>query len=179
MKKLLIGLFCLVAIFSLNIKNVNAANDKINVYVFTKDGCPYCEKLKAFLESIDKTHGKYFKIVEYQVYDSSWAADETYKTIMDKVAEKRGDTVEGVPYLVIGDSYSVNGYSTEYDDGIKEAIKKEYENDDYVDLVGDIAKEVLDSKDNEHSSDGLIVAGILVLVIGGCGALIYLSRKNK
>ena len=112
--------------------NVKAAEettkDKINVYVFTKDGCPYCEKAKTFLNSITDEYGKYFNLVVYEVYDAEWNANENLKNVMDTVAKEFGDKVNGVPYIVIGNEASWPGYQSAFDNDIKKAIKKAYEN---------------------------------------------------
>ena len=183
MKKFLIGFICAISLFAFNVKAEEITEkEKVSVYVFTKDGCPYCEKAKSFLESSKKKYGKYYEIVEYQVYDSDWNANEDIKIIMDQVAEKRGDEVEGVPYIVIGDNYSINGYTTEYNDAIISAIKEAYNDKDYKDLVVEAQKEnqkALEAKENEKSYDGLITAGILVLTIGGIIVFICLARKKN
>ena len=53
---------------------------------------------------------------------------------MDQVAEKRGDEVEGVPYIVIGDNYYINGYTTEYNDAIIRV--RQMEKGDVLVIVG-------------------------------------------
>ena len=110
MKKLLLGILCALSLSMLNVKAAEeTTKDKINVYVFTKDGCPYCEKAKTFLNSITDEYGKYFNLVVYEVYDAEWNANENLKNAMDTVAKKFGDKVNGVPYIVIGDEASWPG----------------------------------------------------------------------
>ena len=183
MKKFLIGIICALSLFAFNVNAEEVTTkEKVNVYVFSKDGCPYCEKAKTFLENSKEKYGKYYEIVEYQVYDSSWNADEKLMNIMNYVADKRGDKVEGVPYIVIGDNFSLNGYTSEYNDSIISAIKEAYNDDDYKDLVVEAQNEnheAEDTKENEKSYDGLITAGILILVVGGIVAFICLARKKN
>lgn len=179
MKKLLIGILCALSLSMLNVNAVEEIpKEKINVYVFTKDGCPYCEKAKTFLNSITEDYGKYFNLVVYEVYDAEWNADANLKKAMDSVAKKRGDTVNGVPYIVIGNEASWNGYQSGFDDDIKKAIKKAYENEDYEDIVAPLISNNNTTKD-EHSNDTVIIVGILVVLVGGIGSLMYFSRKKQ
>ena len=92
---------------------------------------------------------------------------------MDNVAEKRGDKVNGVPYIVIGSNNSWPGYQASYDEDIKKAIVNEYNNEDYFDLVKSLAP-----KESDHSKDTIIVVAILALIVGGVGTYIYISRKR-
>ena len=47
MKKLLLGILCALSLSMLNVKAAEeTTKDKINVYVFTKDGCPIVKRLK-------------------------------------------------------------------------------------------------------------------------------------
>ena len=138
----------------------------------------YCEKAKTFLNSITDEYGKYFNLVVYEVYDAEWNADQNLKIAMDSVAEKRGDKVNGVPYIVIGDEASWNGYQSGFDEDIKKAIKKAYENEDYEDIVAPLIGNNI-STENEHSNDTVITVAILAVLVGGIGSLVYFSRKKQ
>lgn len=180
MKKLLIGILCALSLSMLNVKAAEETpKEKINVYVFTKDGCPYCEKAKTFLNSITDEYGKYFNLVVYEVYDAEWNADANLKKAMDSVAKKRGDKVDGVPYIVIGNEASWPGYQSGFDDDIKKAIKKAYENEDYEDIVAPLIDSSNGEKKDEHSNDTVITVAILVVLVGGIGSLVYFSRKKQ
>lgn len=180
MKKLLLGILCALSLSMLNVKAAEeTTKDKINVYVFTKDGCPYCEKAKTFLNSITDEYGKYFNLVVYEVYDAEWNANENLKNAMDSVAKEFGDKVNGVPYIVIGDEASWPGYQSAFDDDIKKAIKKAYENEDYKDIVAPLINSSIGEKKDEHSNDTIITVAILVVLVGGIGSLVYFSRKKQ
>ena len=179
MKKLLLGILCALSLSMLNVKAAEeTTKDKINVYVFTKDGCPYCEKAKTFLNSITDEYGKYFNLVVYEVYDAEWNANENLKNAMDSVAKEFGDKVNGVPYIVIGDEASWPGYQSAFDNDIKKAIKKAYENENYKDIVAPLIDNSIGEKKDEHSNDTIITVAILVVLVGGIGSLVYFSRKK-
>lgn len=184
MKKLLIGILCALSLSMLNVKAAEETpketpKEKINVYVFTKDGCPYCEKAKTFLNSITDEYGKYFNLVVYEVYDAEWNANENLKNVMDTVAKEFGDKVNGVPYIVIGDEASWTGYQSAFDNDIKKAIKKAYENENYKDIVAPLINSSIGEKKDEHSNDTIITVVILAVLVGGIGSLVYFSRKKQ
>ena len=174
MKKSILSIIAiLVAIFfPLNVlaKEKEEVNEPINVYLFWGNGCGYCEAAKEFFVSIEEEYGDKFDLVAYEVWN-----DEKNQALEQAVAEYLGEEVSGVPYIVIGEK-TFNGYSSEYDEDIIEAIEDEYENDDRIDVLEKIdAGEV--SKSSEKNYDTLIVIGIFAVIIGGFGALIYFSRK--
>ena len=150
MKKLLLGILCALSLSMLNVKAAEeTTKEKINVYVFTKDGCPYCEKAKTFLNSITDEYGKYFNLVVYEVYDAEWNANENLKNAMDTVAKEFGDKVNGVPYIVIGDEASWPGYQSAFYNDIKKAIKTAYENENYKDIVAPLINSSIGEKKDE------------------------------
>lgn len=102
---------------------------KINVYLFWGDGCPHCEHAKEYFSSIEDEYGKYYDLVEYEVW-----YDEDNKELMSKVSEELGEEGSGVPFIVIGDDY-FRGYSSSMNERIESAIISQYENEDYIDIV--------------------------------------------
>ena len=178
MKKVLISLMALFMLLVMPLsvfateketREVEAiSNKKVNVYLFWGDGCGYCEAAKKFFASIEDEYGKYYNLVDYEV----WKNPDN-NTLKDQVADYFKEEVTGVPYIVIGDE-TFGGYSEEYNEEIIEAIEDAYEDDDYVDVV----KNIVDGKvEPAKNYDTLIVIGIFVLIIGGFGSLIYFSRK--
>ena len=98
---------------------------------------------------------------------------------MDTVAKEFGDKVNGVPYIVIGDEASWPGYQSAFDNDIKKAIKKAYENENYKDIVAPLINSSIGEKKDEHSNDTIITVAILVVLVGGIGSLVYFSRKKQ
>ena len=105
--------------------------------------------------------------------------NEDLKNAMDTVAKKFGDKVNGVPYIVIGDEASWPGYQSAFDNDIKKAIKKAYENENYKDIVAPLINSSIGEKKDEHSNDTIITVAILVVLVGGIGSLVYFSRKKQ
>ena len=98
---------------------------------------------------------------------------------MQEVAEARGETAEGVPYIIIGDK-SWNGFTESYKQEMIDQIKTMFEQD--VDQRYDIMtylKTGKSGKKDEDKSSNDVVALIIVLVAvgGGCFA-IYKLRDS-
>ena len=136
MKKLFMILCCLVLVFMP--MTVRAAEkEKVKVYIFYGDGCPHCHRAFEFFKSIDEEYGKYYKLVKYE----TWYSSSNNKMLVE-VAEKMGSDLDklGVPYIVIGDKV-FEGYTEEYDEDIKKAIKEAYETN-WMSTVGANINEV-------------------------------------
>ena len=93
---------------------------------------------------------------------------------MEKVSNKLGDDVSGVPYIVIGKK-SWTGYASSYDDAIKSEIKSQYDKNssDRDDVVKN-----LNVKDSTSSSSDVVALLIIVLVVAGITTGIVYTRKN-
>ena len=174
MKKVLLSILTLfmVLVFPMSVLadegKEDAKKEKINVYLFWGDGCGYCEAAKEFFASIEEEYDDYYNLVEYEVW-----YNKDNNELKENVAAYFNDDVTGVPYIIIGDK-TFGGYSSEYDEDIKKAIKEAYDDEDYIDAV---AKVGTGDYETPKNYDTLIVIGIFVLIIGGFGALIYFSRK--
>ena len=151
----------------------SSSDKKVNLYFFRGEGCSHCAEAEAwFKDTLEKEYGDYFKIVDYEVW-----YNEDNASLMKKVADARGETAEGVPYIIIGDK-SWNGFDTSYEDAIIEQIKKVYAQD--VSERYDIMN-YLDTKDSkkDSSASDIIALIAIVLVIGGVGTGIYFARKSN
>lgn len=133
MKKIFIGIAFLLSVFTFNVM----AKQKVDVYIFYKEGCPYCELAFDYLDELKTTDGDKFDIVAFEVYNSSWEIiDQSKYDLMMEVGNYFNNDVSGVPFIVIGDKYNTNGFDEEViANEIKETIDKEYNNDNYVDIV--------------------------------------------
>ena len=91
---------------------VQEESKEVKLYFFRGEGCSHCAEAEAWFESIEEEYGDYFEIVDYETWYNSENAE-----LMQKVAEARGETAEGVPYIIIGNK-SWNGFAEDYEEEI-------------------------------------------------------------
>ncbi|MBR1817850.1 MAG: hypothetical protein IJ772_03270, partial [Bacilli bacterium] len=166
MKKKTIGLM-VVAIFAVLLMPVLAnAQEKVTIYFFRGDGCPHCADAEEFFDQIkeDEELKDKFEIKDYEV----WYNKDNQK-LAEKAAKAMGETLGGVPYIVIGEK-SWNGFTDAYGEEIKEQILELYDKQDYKDPV----KEVIEGK----KSDSTITIVIIVLVIIAIGVGMHFARRD-
>ena len=91
---------------------------------------------------------------------------------MERVADKRGETAEGVPYIIIGNK-SWSGFTDDYKEEILAQIKSEFE----INVADryDIIKLV---EVPEKESNDVLALVIILAVTGGIGYGIYKTRKK-
>lgn len=150
--------------------------EKVNIYFFRGDGCSYCAAAEEWFDEISDEYGDKFKIVDYE----TWNSEENFE-LMNEVADARGETVEGVPYIIIGNK-SWNGFADDYKDAIISQINSEYKEDvdsryDIMKLVNKINKKV-DTEKSGHGSDVLFII-ITVVIVGGIGFGLYKVRQSS
>ncbi|MBE6148454.1 MAG: thioredoxin family protein [Firmicutes bacterium] len=193
MKKFLIAIICLIAFGFLNVSAVELPevtdHEKVTIYIFRGNGCGFCRNaLVYFNENADK-YSDYIEVKTYEVWENQYNSD-----LMLEVAEKMGDELTGVPYIVIGNTYSENGFLDTLGEDMIEAALQEYQSDSYVDLVAEVAEKhesaqeqsLYDScveeeiivVERDTTYDTIIILGIFALIIGGGVALVLFSRKK-
>lgn len=166
MKKKTIGLM-VVAIFAVLLMPVLAnAQEKVTIYFFRGDGCPHCADAEEFFDQIkeDEELKDKFEIKDYEV----WYNKDNQK-LAEKAAKAMGETLGGVPYIVIGEK-TWNGFTDAYGEEIKGQILELYDKQDYKDPV----KEVIEGK----KSDSSITIVIIVLVIIAIGVGMHFARRD-
>lgn len=109
-------------------QDIKFDGEKINIYLFWGDGCPHCEELFIYLNSLKKEYGKYYNLYTLEVWNN-----EENNVLMNHLADKLEEPATGVPYLIIGSKAFV-GYVEEDNSAIKKAIKSEYEKDTHYDV---------------------------------------------
>ena len=143
-------------------------SNEVNVYFFRGEGCSHCAEAEAWFESIEEEYGSKFKIVDYETWYNSENAE-----LMQKVAEARGETAEGVPYIIVGNK-SWNGFAQDYADEIIAQIESEFETNvderyDIMKLMETGGNAKVDDKDDKKSNDALS----LIIIIVAVGAICF------
>lgn len=100
--------------------NISYSKEKINIYLFYGEGCPHCEELKNYLNSLDNKEKSYFDIYTFEVWNNS-----TNQQFMKDSVKSLNKEVSGVPFLIIGNK-TFEGYSESMNAKIEKAIETEY-----------------------------------------------------
>lgn len=135
---------------------------KVNVYLFRGEGCPHCEEMQEFFDSIEDEFGQYYTMNTYEVWYNQDNAD-----LMEEVADTLGVKVTGVPFLVIGDQ-TWNGYASSYDAEIEAKILSEYNSDSRYDVM----------TAEEPEANNVAAVLIVVAVVGVIGGIVYVLRAS-
>lgn len=152
-----------------DLSNYKEDKNKVNVYLFRGSSCSHCLDAVVYFSSIVGEYGQYFNLKSYEVWANSDNSD-----LMKKVADKLGDDVGGVPYIVIGDK-SWSGFTESYGDEMKDTIKKQYDKDskDRYDIMNK-----LDSKEDSSIAGDIISVIVILLVVGAITFGIIVTRKK-
>lgn len=198
MKKFLIILitaFSLVTIGDVDAKiklPEKTDHEKVNVYLFWSSTCSNCHNLIKYFANKAEDYEDYFEIVTYQVNN-----DANNSALSNAIAEQVGENPGYVPLVIIGDSYSVLGWSDELGETITEEALKAYQDEDYTDIVAKkIEDEKLDVKTTsfedtctaigvkygasaESKLNGkVVICFISTVVLLGTGGLVIISKKK-
>ena len=156
-------------------EETTSTNDskEVSIYFFRGEGCPHCEEAEEWFKSIESEYGNMFEIVDYETW-----YNEDNAALMKEVAEKRNESADGVPYIIIGDK-SWNGFDTSYEEEIISEIKTLYEQP--VSDRPDAIKGVAGKTDKEKKSVGPDILALIVIIavvgLGGFG--IYKARNSS
>ena len=198
MKKIFSILVIVISIFS--ISNVSAKitlpektdHEKVNVYLFWSSTCSNCHNLIKYFADKAEEYTDYFEIVTYQVNN-----DTNNSSLANAIAEQVGEESGYVPLVIIGDSYSVLGWSDDLGETIIKEALKAYQDEEYTDIVAKkIEKEKLDvkatsfedtctsigvkygsSKESKLNSK-VVISFISVVVLLGTSGLVFISKKK-
>lgn len=144
-----------------------------NIYVFRGDSCSYCQKLLNYLASIYDQYSDDINIVIYEVTGNRDNMD-----LYEEVAAKFGDTVQGYPYMVIGEKV-FNGYTSSYDSEIVSAIKDLIRTKTPYDVVEEVNNGNTDVVKTESHSTAVVIAFIFVSIVIILVITSYCLKKSK
>lgn len=148
----------------------------VNVYFFKGEGCGYCA---AGLEWFDELDDKYDDMYELHEYETWY--DEANANLMNAVADVRGETVSGVPYIVVGNQ-SWNGFDDNVGKEILAKIKEEYKAEERYDVMDYVDKSLLTGNqkaEDDSIADDIAVTVLLLVVVAGVGLGIFALRKSN
>ena len=153
-------------------KDYKETDDQAIIYMFRGQGCGYCRAFLEFLNSISKEYGKYFKLVSFEVWN-----DSNNASLFEKVPLVTNQAAGGVPYIIIGEKV-FGGYSSEYDEDIKAAIKAQY-NDGSYDVMEKLDERLNgDNKSSGGTSSFAVIFWNAFFVVAGTVAIIVVNNKN-
>ena len=148
-------------------------SDEVHVYFFRGEGCSHCAEAEAWFESIEEEYGNLFEIIDYETW-----YNEDNAALMQQVAEARGETAEGVPYIIIGNK-SWAGFAQDYAPEILAQIQSEHEV--AVDERYDVIKQLPDiekKEEEKHSTGSDVFALVIILaVVGAVFFGVYKARN--
>ena len=177
MKKMKLFLVLILALLMVPFGVFADDDDKkeVNVYFFKGEGCGYCA---AGLEWFDELDDKYDDMYELHEYETWY--DEKNANLMNAVAEVRGETVNGVPYIIVGNQ-SWNGFDENVGKEILAKIKEEYKAEERYDVMDyvDEAALVKGPEKDDSIADDIAVTVLLLVVVAGVGLGIYTLRKSN
>ena len=134
---------------------ITNAEEKVNVYIFTGDGCPHCADAKEWFKSIEDEYGKEFYLDEYEVWNN-----DSNRELMSSVSDYFKDNAQGVPYIVIGED-RYQGFADEYKEEIISSIENEFKkpNNERFNVIAEVKKQISDngfSGTNDNKDDDVI-----------------------
>ena len=188
MKKLIISIVAFLSIILL-VPNVYA-EEKVPVYMLTKNGCPACEAALEYFTELANENPGLFDLVELEVFDSNWKFNSEdlqnmFLAIYDKIGEDT--SAAATPTIVIGDYHTIG--LPQDKKVVYDAIVAVRDAKEKVDIVKDLADYMnidinqirkggtVKEEEKSGNYDAIIIIGIFVVLIGGFAGLIIASKK--
>lgn len=149
---------------SIDFSNYEQSNKKVNVYIFRRSTCGYCLNAVNYFASLYDEYGDKFDLKTYEVWYSEDNAD-----LMTTTAKKLGvSSVEGVPFIIIGDKYW-EGFNESLGDEMFAEIMDQYESDERYDVM------LTETENN----DVAVIVTISVLAVAVIALLVVAKVKTK
>jgi len=193
MKKIILSLIIFLGL--LGVIPVSAAEEKVPVYVFSKDGCSACIQAEEYFAELSEDYPDLFEIYNIVVFDENWQAVSNDRTeLLIDVYERFGEdsSKAATPTIVIGD-YHTLGLPQDTEE-VYDAIMEVKNSKEPVDEVKKLVDEAelnledllvyvhddmptVEEKETSGKYDTIIIIGIFVVLIGGMAALVVASKK--
>ena len=169
MKKIIVYILLLgVLLIPGSVRAGGEDNSKVNVYLFWGNGCPHCHNFLNFINDISPEYAQYFNLVGFEVWENQGNGQ-----VLEMVADFLGENVGGVPFIVIGDK-TFGGYSSSYNNEIKELIVSLYNDSSRYDVFEEMDKNLIDYDSYLNLEETLKLDGIEPKITNGT-----LSNQNK
>ena len=151
-------------------------HETVVIYLFRGKDCSHCHDALTWFSDNLTRYEEYIEVRSYEVYQNP-----DNSILASNVADKMGKVLDGIPYIIVGDSYDQVGFKVTDGEKIIKAALKEYENEKYNDLVletlagmsgvhYDTLEEALELEGLKKGQGNAVVATIvagLMLLIGG------------
>ena len=112
--------------------------------------------------------------VKYEVWNSAENSQ-----LMNDVASVRKETVNGVPYIIIGNQ-SFDGFSEDYTESMLAKIESEYKTEvsERYDVLDYVEYATADDKDENNTARDVLVLLVLVGVVALVSVGVVVARKQ-
>lgn len=157
---------------TVDLSNYSESEDKVNVYIFRGSSCSHCLESIMYFSSILDDYGKYFNLVTFEVWENP-----DNSALMEYIGSEMGDTVTGVPYIVIGEE-SFPGYAESLNADIEKAIVDEYNSTKKHDVLAGVDLENFVVPKPERKPD-ILMFGVVVLIGVATFVIVKVVDKNK
>ena len=146
----------------------------VKVYEFYGSTCGYCASLNSWFESIEEEYGDYFDLVKLEVWEN-----QNNAALMETTISKLGANVNGVPFVVIGDKYTVGFDSETTPTEVLSYIMTEYEKsaEERIDIVN-VEGDAPVAAPEEKEPNGVVAVAVCAVVVVGIVVLVIKARKE-
>jgi len=167
MKKLLpLIMLCLLFGF---VPLTKAAENKIDVIIFTQTGCQYCAKALDHINDLKKNTYPEITLKEYDI-----RRDPSYYQLFTDYQRAYGTSADGTPVTFIGKKIIKGALLEEIDAAINECSQNQC--DDPEDLVATFVKEN-PSPEQQKANDKTVIGWVIIGVVVVGGGILLLSRN--
>lgn len=101
----------------MQVEEIKYDKNKVNIYLFYGKGCPHCEELINYLNTLPNPIKNKIELYTFEV----WYNEESFQLLMD-LGEYMDITPENIPFLLIGDTY-FEGFRKSDEEKIKKSIQ--------------------------------------------------------